>query len=105
MLGVSAIIAYELHRKAKSSYEFDIDKVMKFADDEGGDLQLAHCRLCSLQRNNSDIEAAKECDPNLLLEPSAIRLAYMIGQFPEALCNAHQSLDCNEIYKYAIALR
>lgn len=105
MLGVSAIIAYELRSKAKSSYAFDMDEVLKYATDVGGALQLAHCRLCSLKRENSDIDAAEECDPSLLLEPSAVRLAFAIAQFPEVLCSAYQSLNNNEIYFYALELR
>lgn len=77
----------------------------QYADEVGGELQLAHCRLCSLQRENSTIIPATECDPNLLLEPAAIRLAYVIGKFPEMLCDAQRTLDGNLIYVYSIQLR
>lgn len=66
---------------------------------------MAHCRLCSLQRENSGIAPATECDPNALLEPAAIHLAYAIGLFPEVLCEAQRTLDGTVVYKYAILLR
>lgn len=129
MLGVSAIITHELHYKATVSYEFNMDEVIKvistrapkslmiliflkilnfflqYADDVGGDLQLAHCRLCSLQRENANVPEVQECDPSLLTEPAAIRLAYEIGRFPEVLCDAQRSLNCRGVLKYSIDLR
>lgn len=78
---------------------------MQYATDIGGHLQLAHCKLCSLQRENENVPEVDECDPILLTEPAAIRLAYEIGRFPEVLCDAQRSLDCRGILKYSIDLR
>lgn len=99
ILGVSAIILNDLRRNRNKDYNFSWKDALQTARDSGSTLQYAHCRLCSLI-NNSNEAVAKQCDPQVLLEPEAIDVVLKLAQFEQVLLRCNQTLEASHLVVY-----
>lgn len=102
VLGVSAIIQYELSRSRTSSYAFDVDQ-LQHATSGGKNLHYTHCRLLRLDERNP-VEGPIEFKPEYLDEREAISLAFEIAKFPEVLLRARNELGPQVILTYLYSL-
>lgn len=102
ILGVSAIIQYELSRSRTSSYAFDVE-VLQHATSGGKNLHYTHCRLLRLDERNL-VEGQIEFKPEYLDESEAISLALEIAKFPEVLLRARNELGPQVILTYLYKL-
>lgn len=103
MLGVSALIAYELQRNRLSNYSLDMDHVLEDVSGGGKSFQYTHCRLISLEQK-APITGSIEFKPEYLDESDAIGLAIEIAKFPEILLRAKNELGPHIILAYMFAL-
>ncbi|XP_057660685.1 probable arginine--tRNA ligase, mitochondrial [Diorhabda carinulata] len=103
ILGVSCIIINDLKRRRQKDYEFVWDQALQAQGDTGIKLQYAHCRLYNLE-DNTGIVPAKECVPEILLEPEAVALTKQLAKFHDILYNANEQLEAYILVNYLFQL-
>lgn len=104
VIGVSALIVYELQRNRTGSYAFDLDAVLSDVSANGKNFQATHCRLCSLEERVGTLCSNDECDPSHLTEADALSLAIEIARFPEVLYRTKQTFGPQTLVNYLFAL-
>jgi arginyl-tRNA synthetase len=104
ILGTSAIVVNDLKQRRQRDYEFDWNKILQVNGDTGIKFQYTHCRLFSLQQQNLDVEDAKELNLELLSEPEAHDLIFLILKYPEIIQNSYDELESCTLVKYTFDL-
>lgn len=104
VLGVSALVVYELQRNRTGNYVFDMEAVLGDVDSKGKSFQHTHCRLCSLEERFGSLCGGDECDPSHLTETDALGLAVEIARFPEVLYRSKQAFGPQILVNYMFAL-
>ncbi|KAK0168759.1 hypothetical protein PV327_002529 [Microctonus hyperodae] len=103
ILGISAIICYDMKQRKLRDYEFNWDVALDIKGETGVRLQYTHCRLVSLEEN-CGVKLPSECDPSLLKEPIVNELVAAISQFDEAVVSSYQTLEPCHLLKYLFHL-
>ena len=70
----------------------------------GVKLQYTHCRLISLEEN-SRVQPATECNPEILKEVCVDELLFVLGLFEEIIYKSQQSLEPCLLVTYLFRLR
>lgn len=106
VLGVSAIIINDLKQRRTRDYDFDWTKILQLNGDTGIKFQYTHCRLLNLQQgaNQQNISEAEELNLELLTEPEAQNLIYLILKYPEIIYHAYDELESCVLVKYTFDL-
>lgn len=104
ILGVSALITYELSRSRTGSYAFDLEAILKEISATGRTFQYTHSRLCSLDECFGSLCGNDEFDPNHLTEPDAFSLVTEIARFPEVLYRSKQAVEPHILVNYMFSL-
>lgn len=71
--------------------------------DTGIKLQYTHCRLNSLEKN-SGATPAKECIPEILIEPEVLILLKELAKFHDVLYQANEQLEAYILVNYLFHL-
>lgn len=105
VLGVSAIIINDLKQRRQRDYDFDWNKILQLNGDTGVKFQYTHCRLFNLQKTNEqNISEARELNLDLLREPEAQQLIYLILKYPQIIHLAHEELESCVLVKFTFDL-
>lgn len=104
VLGVSAIIVNDLKQRRQRDYDFDWNKILQMNGDTGIKFQYTHCRLFNLQQANQNISEAEELNLELLSEPEAQHLIYLILKYPETIYHSYDELESSVLVKYMFDL-
>ncbi|KAG5675372.1 hypothetical protein PVAND_005281 [Polypedilum vanderplanki] len=104
ILGTSAIIVNDLKQRRQRDYEFDWNKILQVTGDTGIKFQYTHCRLYSLQNQNSHIQEAEELNFDLLKEQEAQQLIFLILKYPEIIYHSYEELESCILVKYTFDL-
>lgn len=104
VLGVSAIIVNDLKQRRQRDYDFDWSKILQMNGDTGIKFQYTHCRLYNLQQANQNISEAEELNLELLCEPEAQLLIYLILKYPEIIYHSYDELESSILVKYMFNL-
>lgn len=104
ILGVSALVIFELQRNRTGNYAFDLETVLSDVDAKGKNFQYTHCRLCSLEERFGSLLSSNECDASHLVEVEALSLAVEIARFPEALYRSKQTCGSQILVNYMFLL-
>jgi len=104
ILGTSAIVVNDLRQRRQRDYEFNWNKILQLSGDSGVKFQYTHCRLYSLERENSNINEGQELNLDLLKEPEAQDLVYLILKYPEIIYHSHRELESCVLVKYLFDL-
>jgi arginyl-tRNA synthetase len=104
VLGTTAIIVSDLKQRRTRDYEFDWNLTLQVNGDTGIKLQYTHCRLYSLQKQNAHIGEAEELNLELLKEPEAQQLIFLVLRYPEIIYHSYEELESCVLVKYAFDL-
>mmetsp|Transcript_24614 Transcript_24614/g.38369 ORF Transcript_24614/g.38369 Transcript_24614/m.38369 type:complete len:644 (-) Transcript_24614:169-2100(-) len=104
IVGLSAVFIQDLKAKRVKDYEFSWDRMLAEHGDTGPYIQYAHVRMASIERKCSDVPLACEVDFNLLEEPVAQELAYLLCDFPIVINAAKLSLEPSGVVTYALKI-
>lgn len=105
VLGVSAIVVSDLKQRRQRDYDFDWNKILQMNGDTGIKFQYTHCRLFNLhQANQHNISEAEELNLELLSEPEAQRLIFLILKYSEVIYHSYDELESCVLVKYLFDL-
>jgi arginyl-tRNA synthetase len=105
ILGVSAIIINDLKQPRLRDYDFEWNKTLQLGGDSGIKFQYTHCRLFNLEQSNQlSVEEAKELNLELLPEPEAQHLVYLILKYPQVIYHSYVDLEASVLTKYLFSL-
>jgi arginyl-tRNA synthetase len=104
VLGISAIIVNDLKQRRQRDYDFDWNKILQVNGDTGIKFQYSHCRLFNLEQANQNISEAEELNLDLLSEPEAQHLIYLILKYPETIYHSYDELESCVLVKYMFDL-
>lgn len=105
ILGVSAIIVNDLKQRRQRDYDFDWNKILQMNGDTGIKFQYTHCRLFNLQQaNKHNISEAEELNLELLSEPEAQQLVYLMLKYPQIIYHSYDELESCILVKYMFDL-
>lgn len=104
VLGVSAIIINDLKQRRQRDYDFDWNNILQVNGDTGVKFQYTHCRLFNLQKNQHNISEADELNLDLLKEPEAQTLIYLILKYPQVIFHSHEELESCVLVKFTFDL-
>lgn len=106
LVGISAVMIQDMQSKRINNYEFKWERMLSFEGDTGPYLQYAHSRLRSVERNAASITPEKiiHADFSLLVEPAAVLLVRLLGQYPDVLRNALKTHEPATIVTYLFKL-
>ncbi|CAG9797235.1 unnamed protein product [Chironomus riparius] len=104
ILGTSAIVVNDLRQKRQRDYEFNWNKILQLSGDSGVKFQYTHCRLYSLERENSNINEGEELNLELIKELEAQELVYLILKYQEIIYHSHNELESCVLVKYLFDL-
>ncbi|KAJ7122668.1 arginyl-tRNA synthetase [Mycena crocata] len=98
----------DMQAKRINSYTFDIMRTTSFEGDTGAYLQYTHSRLCSVERKVAlEISLSKDSadvDTDLLVEPKARDMAYVLGCYPEVARMAFEVSEPSTIVSHCFKL-
>ena len=100
ILAVSSLLAQESSTKRASDHIFDISTMSSFKPGTGIDLQYQHGRLYRFLENhpyNTDL-VLEDCSP--LTQENHTTLLLLLGQYPETVHTAYESLEPLHIITY-----
>ncbi len=108
-IGVDAARFFFNMRNAGSHFDFDLDlAVEQTSNNPVFYVQYAHARICSIIRllaeDNVRVKFVSEIDPTLLLEDAELSLLRKIGELPDEITAAAQTLEPARMTRYAIEL-
>ncbi|KAJ7668125.1 arginyl-tRNA synthetase [Mycena rosella] len=107
-IGTTCVKIQDMQAKRINSYAFDAIRMTSFEGDTGAYLQYAHARLCSVERKVAgEISLCKdpaEIDTDLLVEPKAREIAYILACYPETVRMAFKTSEPSTIVSYCFRL-
>lgn len=103
VLGMSALIVYNLKMKRIKSSTFNWEECLQMSGDGGVRLQYCHCRLVSLLKE-CGVSLPDTCDPSVLQEPIAQQLVLDIARFHDVLCQSYECYESCILVKYLFDL-
>ncbi|XP_034939653.1 probable arginine--tRNA ligase, mitochondrial [Chelonus insularis] len=103
ILGLSAIIIYELKQRRQRDYKFSWDVALDMKGETGIKLQYTHCRLHNL-KENCGVHLRKECNPSVLEEPIIDELISLICKFDDIILFSFETLEACYLAKYLFHL-
>lgn len=82
-----------------------MEAMTSFEGDTGPYLQYAHARVCSIERKAAVPAAELEkADLSLLSEEHAVKLARVLGQYPDVVQNTLKTLEPTTVVTYLFKL-
>ena len=104
-VGISALIINDLKQRRTKDYSFSWDLALNDVGDTGVKLQYTHARLSSLisKCSEHDIDV-DHVDAELLSEPIAVELVYVISRYDEILSQSYKTLEPYHLVKYLFQL-
>jgi arginyl-tRNA synthetase len=104
-IGVDAARYALVRQSTDSNITLDIDLLTsKTRDNPVFNIQYAHARMCSVQRNAAEMGIDKgtpeEFDPALLVHEKENALLGKLGEFPRAISDAGQLREAHRIARY-----
>ena len=81
--------------------------MLSFEGDTGPYLQYAHVRLSSIERKNPELlplPAPAQLKTELLVEPQAREIAFLLGQYPDVVKTALKTHEPSGIVTFAFRL-
>ena len=105
-VGISALIVNDLRQRRTKDYKFSWERALSDSGDTGVKLQYTHARLTSLLAKCGDI-SQEETPPHpgdLLTEPCALDLVFIISRYDEVLSSAYHSLEPHQLVLYLFSL-
>lgn len=81
--------------------------MLSFEGDTGPYLQYAHVRLASIERKNPELLPLPQpaaINTNLLTEPSAREIVFILGSYPDVVKNALKTHEPSTIVTFAFRL-
>ncbi|KAJ7214087.1 arginyl-tRNA synthetase [Mycena pura] len=107
-IGMTCVKIQDMQAKRINAYAFDISRMTSFEGDTGAYLQYAHSRLCSVERKVaaeiSLCEDPAEVNTDLLVEPKAREIAYVLACYPEVVRMAFKVSEPSTIVSYCFKL-
>ncbi|KAJ7025947.1 arginyl-tRNA synthetase [Mycena alexandri] len=107
-IGMTCVKIQDMLAKRINSYAFDPDRMTSFEGDTGAYLQYAHVRLCSVKRKvASELSLPQNStlvDTDLLVEPKAREIAYVLACYPEVVRMAFKVSEPSTIVSYCFKL-
>ncbi|XP_053736441.1 probable arginine--tRNA ligase, mitochondrial isoform X2 [Synchiropus splendidus] len=102
-VGVSALIVQDFMRPLRSDYKFDWDRMLQAQGDTGVFLQYSHARLCSLIRNNEEMQTSS-FEPSLLLEDPSVVIVQHLLRYDEVLLQSARDLQPKHLVNFLLRL-
>jgi arginyl-tRNA synthetase len=105
-MALSALVTLDLGKRRTKDYKFSWEVALSSTGDTGVKLQYNHARLhsllaaCSAELGPPDPEAATD----LLVEPVALELVILLGQWDEVLAAAATSLEPHRLVGHLFAV-
>ena len=90
-----------------NNYVFNWDRMLSFEGDTGPYLQYAHVRLASIGRKNPELlplPAPAAINTDLLTEPSARDIVFLIGTYPDVVKTALRTQEPSGVVTFAFKL-
>jgi len=108
-VGISSLIVNDLKQRRTKDYKFSWERALSDSGDTGVKLQYTHARLCSLLAKCGEFgevgEVGEEDEPgDLLTEPCALELVFVIARYDEVLSSAYHSLEPHQLVLYLFSL-
>ena len=86
------------------SYNFNPQRMTSFEGDTGAYLQYAHVRLCSVERKVASTvsppNAASDIDMQLISEPKARELIFILATYPDVVRTALKTYEPSNIVSF-----
>ncbi|KAJ7479670.1 arginyl-tRNA synthetase [Mycena latifolia] len=107
-IGMTCVKIQDMQAKRINSYAFSNDRMTSFEGDTGAYLQYAHARLCSVERKVA-VEISlcndpSEIDTDLLVEPKAREIIFILACYPEIVRMAFKVSEPSTIVSYCFKL-
>lgn len=100
VFATTALLAQETSTKRGSDHVFDINTMVSFKNGIGPELQYEHSRLSSfLKAHPSNAELVPE-DYNSLMQENHTSILLLLGQYPEVVHAAYETLEPSHITTY-----
>jgi len=105
-MAVSALVIHDLSKRRAKDYKFSWSAALNSKGNTGVRLQYAHASLHSLLEACSPLLGSLEeqVDTSHLVEPEALELVYLIGQWDETLALAASSLEPRDLVHFLYSL-
>ncbi|KAJ6482894.1 arginyl-tRNA synthetase [Mycena vitilis] len=107
-IGMTCVKIQDMQAKRINSYVFDLERMTSFEGDTGAYLQYAHTRLCSIERKVAPevslCDSPPDVDTELLVEPKAREIAYILACYPEVVRMAFKVQEPSTIVSYCFKL-
>ncbi|KAJ7620545.1 arginyl-tRNA synthetase [Mycena polygramma] len=107
-IGMTCVKIQDMQAKRINSYVFDLERLTSFEGDTGAYLQYAHTRLCSVERKVAPevslCDNSAEVDTDLLVEPKAREIAYILACYPDVVRMAFKVQEPSTIVSYCFRL-
>ncbi|KAI0084067.1 arginyl-tRNA synthetase [Irpex rosettiformis] len=106
-VGISGVKIQDMAAKRINNYTFNWDRMLSFEGDTGPYLQYAHVRLASIGRKNPELlplPAPAAINTDLLIEPSAREIAFLIGTYPDVVKTALRTHEPSGVVTFAFRL-
>ncbi|KAI9294838.1 putative arginyl-tRNA synthetase [Neoconidiobolus thromboides FSU 785] len=89
--------------KRNKDYQFDWNRMLDHKGDTGVYLLYSYAKICGIERK-AQIPLTKEINFDLLIEPIAFELAYLLAQFPNVIAQAQINFEPCTIAQYLLQL-
>ncbi|KAG8921100.1 hypothetical protein FRC02_000442 [Tulasnella sp. 418] len=106
-IGITAIKIQDMSAKRINNYTFNWSRMLSFEGDTGPYIQYAHVRLASIERKNPNLvplPSSSEIKTDLLDEPKAREIAFMLATYPEVVKTALQRHEPSGVVTFSMKL-
>ncbi|KAK1675421.1 arginyl-tRNA synthetase [Colletotrichum godetiae] len=104
-LGITSLLAQDMHTKRSNGYAFDSKKMTEFESDTGAHIQLLYTRLCmTISQLDADPSALGEVDYAQLEEEEYTNLLRLMAQYPDVINAAYKTLEPSAVLTFLYRL-
>lgn len=111
VVGITAVKVQDMAGKRGNNYDFNWKRMTSFEGDTGPYLQYAHVRLASVERKSAPevvlppyAERNSAIDTDLLTEPKAREIIYLLASYPDVIKKAQETLEPSNIITFLFRL-